>query len=47
MKEVNRCLVFYPDGKTIAFSGEYDGNRDVYTIPVEGGIPQRITWHPV
>ncbi len=37
---------FSPDGKTIAFSGEYDGNRDVYTIPVEGGIPQRITWHP-
>jgi tricorn protease len=37
---------FSPDGKMIAFSGEYDGNRDIYTIPVEGGIPQRITWHP-
>ena len=37
---------FSPDGKTIAFSGEYDGNLDVYTIPVEGGMPKRITWHP-
>ena len=38
--------VFSPDGKTIAFNGEYDGNIDVFTIPVEGGIPTRLTWHP-
>src|SRR5579872_7323224 len=38
--------VFSPDGKTIAFTGQYDGNLDVYTIPVEGGNPQRLTWHP-
>src|SRR5690242_4717818 len=38
--------VFSPDGKTIAFTGQYDGNSDVYTIPVEGGIPRRLTWHP-
>ncbi|MEO5947017.1 MAG: PDZ domain-containing protein [Chitinophagaceae bacterium] len=38
--------VFSPDGKTIAFNGEYDGNTDVFTIPVEGGIPTRLTWHP-
>jgi tricorn protease len=38
--------VFSPDGKTIAFSAQYDGNVDVYTIPVEGGIPKRLTWHP-
>jgi tricorn protease len=38
--------VFSPDGKTIAFSAQYDGNIDVYTIPVEGGIPKRLTWHP-
>ncbi|MCP4723683.1 MAG: peptidase S41 [bacterium] len=38
--------VFSPDGKTIAFSAQYDGNTDVYTVPVEGGIPQRLTWHP-
>src|SRR5690606_20964061 len=36
---------FSPDGKTIAFTGNYDGNQDVYTIPVNGGIPQRITQH--
>jgi len=38
--------VFSPDGKTIAFNGEYDGNVDVFVIPVEGGIPARLTWHP-
>lgn len=38
--------VFSPDGKTIAFSAQYDGNTDVYTISVEGGIPKRLTWHP-
>ena len=38
--------VFSPDGKTIAFTGEYEGNVDVYTIPAAGGIPKRITHHP-
>ncbi len=38
--------VFSPDGQTLAFTGEYDGNTDVYTIPVTGGIPRRITYHP-
>src|SRR6516165_9684033 len=38
--------VFSPDGKTIAFTGEYDGNIDVYTMPVAGGVPRRLTWHP-
>jgi tricorn protease len=37
---------FSPDGKTIAFTGQYDGNTDVYVIPVEGGEPKRLTWHP-
>jgi tricorn protease len=37
---------FSPDGRTIAFTGSYDGNRDVYTVPVAGGIPERLTWHP-
>jgi tricorn protease len=37
---------FSPDGSLIAFSAQYDGNTDVYTIPVEGGIPTRLTWHP-
>ena len=42
--EVNPA--FSPDGRTIAFSAQYDGNLDVYTVPVEGGIPTRLTWHP-
>ncbi len=37
---------FSPDGALIAFTGEYDGNRDVYVIPAAGGEPQRLTWHP-
>ncbi len=38
---------FSPDGKTIAFSGNYDGNIDVFVIPTEGGIPKRLTNHPL
>jgi tricorn protease len=37
---------FSPDGKVLAFSAQYDGNTDVYTIPVTGGAPSRLTWHP-
>ncbi len=37
---------FSPDGKWIAFTGEYDGNADVYVIPAEGGEPRRLTFHP-
>ncbi|MEJ2203705.1 MAG: PDZ domain-containing protein [Gemmatimonadota bacterium] len=37
---------FSPDGRWIAFSGEYGGNTDVYVVPSEGGQPQRLTWHP-
>lgn len=37
---------FSPDGKTVAFSASYDGNVDVFTIPVAGGIPKRLTYHP-
>ncbi len=38
--------VFSPDGEWIAFDAEYDGNTDVYIVPVAGGIPTRLTWHP-
>jgi len=37
---------FSPDGSTIAFSGSYDGNVDVYTVAAVGGVPTRLTWHP-
>lgn len=33
-----------PDGRTIAFTGQYDGNTEVYTIPIEGGEPRRLTY---
>ncbi len=36
---------FSPDGKTIAFTGNYDGNQDVYAIPASGGVPLRLTEH--
>ncbi len=35
---------YSPDGKTIAFTAEYDGNREVYRIPAGGGEPVRLTW---
>ena len=38
--------LFSPDGSHIAFTGEYDGNRDVYVVPTAGGEPRRITYHP-
>ena len=38
--------IFSPDGNSIAFTGEYDGNTDVFTIPAGGGIPRRVTYHP-
>ena len=34
---------FSPDGKTIAFTAQYDGNTEVYTIPSQGGVPKRLT----
>ncbi|HET9407957.1 MAG TPA: PDZ domain-containing protein [Candidatus Sulfotelmatobacter sp.] len=37
---------FSPDGTMIAFTGEYDGNRDVFVVPATGGVPKRLTFHP-
>lgn len=33
-----------PDGRTVAYSGDSEGPREVYTIPIDGGLPQRRTW---
>ncbi|NLH72075.1 MAG: protease [Verrucomicrobia bacterium] len=51
---VARCLTshegyemfprFSPDGKWIAFTGQYDGNTEVYLMPAEGGVPKRLTY---
>ncbi len=38
---------FSPDGSKIAFSGNYDGNLDVYVISALGGHPVRVTYHPM
>src|SRR3984885_10743804 len=38
--------VFSPDGSMIAFTGDYDGNVDVYVMPSAGGVPKRLTYHP-
>lgn len=37
---------FSPDGKWIAFSGQYGGNTDVYVVSADGGVPERLTYHP-
>ena len=35
---------YSPDGARIAFTGQYDGNTEVYIMPAEGGVPERITY---
>lgn len=35
--------IWSPDGKTIAFASDRNGNYDIYTVPVEGGVARRIT----
>ena len=35
---------FSPDGQNIAFTGQYDGNTEVFLIPVNGGQPERLTY---
>ena len=37
---------FSPDGKRIAFTGQYDGDEQVYAIPAEGGAPRQLTYYP-
>ena len=35
---------FSPDGNEIAFTASYNGNEDVFVVPVTGGIPTRVTY---
>src|SRR2546426_834191 len=37
---------FSPDGKWIAFTGQYDGDEQVYVIPSGGGVPRQLTFYP-
>src|ERR1700722_2180092 len=38
------AAAFSPDGKTLAFSAQYEGPTEVYTMPAEGGLPVRCTY---
>ena len=38
---------FSPDGKWIAFTGQYDGDEQVYVMPATGGEPRQLTFYPV
>ena len=37
---------FSPDGSRIAFTGQYDGDEQVYVIPATGGVPRQLTYYP-
>lgn len=37
---------FSPDGSQIAFTGQYDGDEQVYVIPSAGGAPEQLTFYP-
>ncbi|MEJ2080205.1 MAG: peptidase S41, partial [Acidobacteriota bacterium] len=37
---------FSPDGRWIAFTGQYDGDEQVYVIPSQGGMPKQLTYYP-
>jgi tricorn protease len=36
---------FSPDGKRIAFSAQYGGNRQIYVVGIDGGTPRQLTWY--
>lgn len=37
---------FSPDGRWIAFTGQYDGDEQVYVVPATGGVPKQLTFYP-
>jgi tricorn protease len=38
--------IFSPDGTMVVYTGDYEGNDDVYVVPAAGGEPRRLTFHP-
>jgi tricorn protease len=43
---IETAPVLSPDGTMLAFLADYDGNPEVYVMPVVGGSPRRLTYHP-
>ncbi len=37
---------YSPDGKWLAFTGQYEGDEQVYVMPAEGGQPKQLTYYP-
>lgn len=37
---------FSPDGTQVAFTGQYDGDEQVYVMPATGGVPTQLTYYP-
>jgi tricorn protease len=37
---------FSPNGKWVAFTGQYDGDEQVYVVPASGGVPKQLTFYP-
>ncbi|MBZ5583891.1 MAG: PDZ domain-containing protein [Acidobacteriia bacterium] len=37
---------FSPDGQWIAFTGQYDGDEQIYVMPSAGGVPRQLTFYP-
>src|ERR1700729_2390642 len=36
--------VIAPDGRNVAFTGQYEGPNEVYLMPLDGGVPKRLTY---
>ncbi|MEM6566989.1 MAG: S41 family peptidase [Planctomycetota bacterium] len=41
---IEQAPAISPDGTEVCFSATYDGPIEVYTMPIRGGVPQRVTW---
>jgi tricorn protease len=43
---VEQFAKFSPDGSQVAFTGQYDGDEQVYIVPATGGVPKQLTFFP-